>query len=93
MIVYLNMTRRKTRNEKIKSEKSLEQKITYSYNQIIDKKDYSKDKTSDLSENVHTETYAEIKKIILVSGIIFAINIALFVLLNTNTVHIGFLGY
>jgi len=89
MIVYGQMSaKRKTRSQKIKaSQKITEGRISYSLNigsvstkkeVVIQKADYH---------------LADVKKILIVSGVIFAVNILLFILLSNNLIRLGFLSY
>lgn len=89
MIVYPGMTnKRKTRKEKIKTtlRKSNEQ-IYYtldSHAPAVEK---------NVSAVVLKNKNNEIKRILTASAFIIALNILLFVLLQTNLLKLGFLGY
>lgn len=89
MIAYLKMSRKKTREQKIKSaQRSSAPKITYSY-----KAESQNTNTVVVSTRELDYHKKEIRLIIIATAIIFALNIGLYILLTTNTLHLGFLGY
>jgi len=81
--------KRKTREQKIKSaEKRTETGISYSVS--FSEKSVRKKKAITPPASSPMDS---IRKILTISGIIFAANIILFVLLSTQTIKLNFLGY
>lgn len=83
------MARKKTREQKIKSsERTLTREASYSFK--VEGVSAKKPK-----KNIQTSNYRkrEIKKIVITSGIIFALNIMLFVLFTNNILTLGVFGY
>ncbi len=90
MIVYLQMSRKKTREEKIKSANRIPSPITYS---LRLPKNKSEKITSSNTETLLYVQSKELKKILVVSLIILGANIILYTLFATNILRLGFLGY
>lgn len=89
MIAYLQMSRKKTREEKIKSAQKISSpRVTYSY-----KAETPSVKVVAVSPEKLDYHRKEIRLIIIASIIIFSFNIGLYILLITGTVRLGFLGY
>lgn len=89
MIVYSQMARKKTREQKIRSsERILTREASYSFKA-------KEIPTKRPKGNIQTPNYRkkEIKKIVITSGIIFALNIILFILFTNNILTLGVFGY
>lgn len=83
------MVQRKTREQKIKSsERILTREASYSFKA----KGVPANKPK---KNIQISNYRnkEIKKIVITSGIIFTLNIILFILFTNNILTLGILGY
>lgn len=82
------MSKKKTREEKIQSSnKNSTGRITYSY--TIQK---SSDAIIITNKDIGYQK-KELRTIIITASLIFLVNIILYVLLATNVVRLGFLGY
>jgi len=88
MIVYFLMSKKKTREEKIKSSHKIAgQRLTYSYTG-------SKSSDAIVLTNKELDYHKkEIKIILIAASVIFTLNVFLYVFLSTGIITLGFLGY